>query len=140
MRGHITWRRSSWYIVYSEPQAGGGKSVQRWRGGFRTKREAEQALSGLQSILNPRGRPPRSDDEYRRVARTYLAKLAERLSENRGTRGILLDTAAELGMPRGTLKGWLWQARRLGFLSDNTPGPRLRTADKAGVMQADHLA
>ena len=134
MKGHITYRRSSWYIVYSEPQGDSGKSKQRWRGGFQTKSEAEDALGAIQDMLRPRGQRPRSDDEHRRIASLYLAKLAERTETNRGKRGMLVEIAAEVGIPRNTLKRWVHGARQRGFLSSNssTQGTPVRPRDRSG--------
>ena len=133
MKGHITYRRSSWYIVYSEPQGDGGKSKQRWRGGFQTKSDAEEALAGIQDTLRPRGQQPRSDDEHRRIASLYLAKLAERAECNRGKRGILVEIAAEEGIPRNALKRWVYSARQRGFLrsTSSTHGTPVRPRDRA---------
>lgn len=43
MRGHIRRRGKSWSIVYDV--GGHGHRRQKWQGGFRTRREAEQALN-----------------------------------------------------------------------------------------------
>jgi integrase len=46
MRGHVRKRgEGSWCIVYDEGHDEQGKRKQRWRGGFKTRREAEDALA-----------------------------------------------------------------------------------------------
>ena len=97
---------------------------QRWRSGFRTKQEAEEALSLPQDTLNPRGRPPRTDSEYARIARIYIAKLATRTETNRNAAGIAAEMAAEADMPVATMKGWLHGARQRGFCAALLPCPR----------------
>ena len=122
MKGHIRRRGSSWCIVYNEPPGDDGRRRRRWRGGFATRGEAEAALDRLQDTLNPRGRPPRTDEEHRRIALIYLAKIAERAESKRTTRGIVSEIAVEESIPRNTLKSWLREARQRGFLNGSTPG------------------
>jgi Arm domain-containing DNA-binding protein len=55
MRGHVRKRGSRWCVVYDEHAGEDGKRRQRWKGGFRTKAEAEDALS---DILSRIGRSP----------------------------------------------------------------------------------
>ncbi len=49
MRGHVRKRGNRWAVVYDEGINENGRRVQRWRSGFATKREAEDALT---KILN----------------------------------------------------------------------------------------
>jgi hypothetical protein len=51
MRGHVRKRGSRWCVVYDETPGEDGKRRQRWKGGFRTKAEAEEALSDILSRL-----------------------------------------------------------------------------------------
>jgi integrase len=51
MRGHVRKRGKTWSIVYDEGVDEVGKRVQRWKGGFRTKDEAEEALNQVLSKL-----------------------------------------------------------------------------------------
>jgi integrase len=51
MRGHVRKRGKSWSVVYDENPGEDGKRHQRWKGGFRTKTEAEEALSDILSKL-----------------------------------------------------------------------------------------
>lgn len=44
MRGHVRRRGASWSIVYDEGRGEDGKRRQRWRGGFATKKTAEEEL------------------------------------------------------------------------------------------------
>ncbi len=44
MRGHVRKRGPSWAIVYDEGRDENGKRRQRWRGGFPTKKAAEEEL------------------------------------------------------------------------------------------------
>lgn len=53
MRGHVRKRGRTWAIVYDEGYDERGKRQQRWRGGFATRREAENALN---SVLEKLGR------------------------------------------------------------------------------------
>jgi hypothetical protein len=76
----------------------------------------------LQDTLRPRGRPPRTDDEYQRIARSYLAKLAARAEANRTTEGIVAEIAADEGKPKNTIRGWIYGARQRGFLTKSIPG------------------
>jgi hypothetical protein len=121
VKGHVRKRSSSWYIVYNEPQEDDDRSVkQRWRGGFPTKREAEQALGLLQDGLNPRGRPPRADEQYCRIVGIYLAKLAERAQSNQIAPSINAEIAVEENMAESTVRGWLYGARQRGLLPRTT--------------------
>jgi hypothetical protein len=45
MRGHAYKRGSTWTVMYDEQPADDGKRRQRSKGGFATKREAEQWLT-----------------------------------------------------------------------------------------------
>jgi integrase len=45
MRGHIRKRGSTWAVVYDEGPDDEGKRRQRWRGGYRTRKEAQAALN-----------------------------------------------------------------------------------------------
>lgn len=54
MRGHVRKRGKTWSVVYDEGLGVDGKRQQRWRGGFATRREAEDALSDILSKI-PRG-------------------------------------------------------------------------------------
>lgn len=45
MKGHVRKRGKSWCLVYDEGRDGSGKRIQRWRGGYRTKGEAQEALT-----------------------------------------------------------------------------------------------
>ena len=45
MRGHVRKRGSTWTVMYDEGRDENGKRLQRSRGGFRTKREAESFLT-----------------------------------------------------------------------------------------------
>jgi integrase len=47
MRGHVRRRGPSWSIVYDLPNGATGKRQQKWQGGFRTRKEAEQALADV---------------------------------------------------------------------------------------------
>jgi integrase len=51
MRGHVRKRGKTWAVVYDENPGEDGKRRQRWKGGFRTKTEAEEALSDILSKL-----------------------------------------------------------------------------------------
>lgn len=52
MRGHVRRRGNSWAVVYDEGRDENGRRVQRWRGGYRTKTDAEAALT---TVLNQLG-------------------------------------------------------------------------------------
>jgi integrase len=47
MRGHVRKRANRWSIVYDEGRGDDGRRVQRWKSGFATKREAEEALGTI---------------------------------------------------------------------------------------------
>jgi integrase len=51
MRGHIRKRGNTWAVVIDVGRDENGRRHQQWRGGFRTKREAEQALTRLLRAL-----------------------------------------------------------------------------------------
>ncbi|MGZ4394537.1 MAG: site-specific integrase [Gaiellaceae bacterium] len=51
MRGSVIRRGRTWSVVYDEGRAENGRRVQRWRGGYRTKGEAEDALTKLRGAL-----------------------------------------------------------------------------------------
>jgi integrase len=45
VRGHVRKRGNGWCFVFDAPRTGGGARQQKWRGGFRTRRDAERALA-----------------------------------------------------------------------------------------------
>jgi integrase len=47
VRGHVRKRGNKWAVVYDEGRDEHGRRVQRWRGGYATRREAEDALTAL---------------------------------------------------------------------------------------------
>lgn len=49
MRGHIRKRGSSWSVVVDHDRDEDGKRRQKWHSGYRTKRDADRALT---EILN----------------------------------------------------------------------------------------
>jgi integrase len=49
VRGHVRQRGKTWSLVYDEGVGEDGRRIQRWRGGFGTRREAEAALA---KVLN----------------------------------------------------------------------------------------
>lgn len=51
MRGHVRKRGGTWAVVYDEGRDDGGRRVQRWKGGYATRREAEEALTKILSSL-----------------------------------------------------------------------------------------
>lgn len=51
MRGHVHKRGDTWTVVYDEGRAESGKRIQRTKGGFRTRREAERFLTDTLSRL-----------------------------------------------------------------------------------------
>jgi integrase len=51
MRGHVHKRGSTWTVVYDEHRAESDKRVQRSKGGFATRREAQAFLTGTLSRL-----------------------------------------------------------------------------------------
>jgi integrase len=51
MRGHVRKRGDSWSVVYDEGRGGDGKRVQRWKGGFATRKEAQAFLTRVLSSL-----------------------------------------------------------------------------------------
>ena len=52
MRGHVRKRGNTWSVVYDEGRDENGRRIQRWRGGYRTKGEAEQALTKVLDALD----------------------------------------------------------------------------------------
>src|SRR5689334_3389453 len=53
MRGHVRKRGNSWAVVVDLPRDGTtGKRKQKWHSGFRTKGDAEKALSEILSRLD----------------------------------------------------------------------------------------
>jgi integrase len=65
MRGHVRKRGKTWAVVYDGGQTENGKRVQRWRGGFKTRREAQSALTDVLSRLG--------DGSYAAPSKTTLA-------------------------------------------------------------------
>lgn len=58
MRGHIRKRGQTWTIVYDHgPDPVTGRRRQRWRGGFRTRKEAERELARALHEVNQGGDP-----------------------------------------------------------------------------------
>jgi integrase len=51
MRGHVRQRGKTWCVVYDEGHDENGRRRQRWRGGYATKREAEEALTKILGTL-----------------------------------------------------------------------------------------
>jgi hypothetical protein len=51
MRGHVRKRGNTWAVVYDEGRTEEGKRVQRWNGGFATRREAQAELTRVLSGL-----------------------------------------------------------------------------------------
>jgi integrase len=51
MKGHVRRRGATWCCVYDEGTDENGRRKQRWLGGFRTKREAQNALTDVLSRL-----------------------------------------------------------------------------------------
>jgi len=49
MRGHVRKRGNTWTATYDEPEDENGKRVQRWRGGLKTKKEAQAFLTDVLS-------------------------------------------------------------------------------------------
>jgi integrase len=47
MRGHVRKRGNRWVVVYDEGRDQDGRRIQRWRGGYATRREAEDALTAI---------------------------------------------------------------------------------------------
>jgi integrase len=54
VRGHVRKRGNSWSAVYDEPEDENGKRVQRWKGGFGTKKEAQAFLTRTLTQLEDR--------------------------------------------------------------------------------------
>jgi integrase len=52
MRGHVRKRGSKWCVVYDEGYDDSGRRVQRWKSGYATKREAEEALTKILNSLS----------------------------------------------------------------------------------------
>lgn len=52
MRGHVRKRGRKWSIVYDEGRDENGRRIQRWRGGFATKKEAEDELAKVLESIN----------------------------------------------------------------------------------------
>jgi integrase len=53
MRGHVRKRGDTWSVVYDlgrDPET--GKRRQRWKGGYRTRKDAEKALPGILDAVN----------------------------------------------------------------------------------------
>lgn len=101
---------------------------------FLSLRIAERALGSSTPEAEPRpqpagprrGRPPLEDKHYRKVARMYLNAM-------RKAPGRPIPWMAEkLGHEPSTVRGWVGEARRRGFL---TPGTR----GKAGAMPGPRL-
>ena len=44
-RGHVRKRGKTWSAIYDEGQDENGKRVQRWKGGFETRRDAQRFLT-----------------------------------------------------------------------------------------------
>jgi hypothetical protein len=51
MRGHVRKRGNSWTAIYDEGYDEDGKRVQRWKGGFGTRKEAQAALTRVLGSL-----------------------------------------------------------------------------------------
>ena len=51
MRGHVRKRGNTWVVVYDEGQDENGRRVQRWKGGFATRKEASAFLTRVLSSL-----------------------------------------------------------------------------------------
>jgi integrase len=75
MRGHVRKRGKSWSVVYDENPGEDGKRRQRWKGGFRTKAEAEEALSEILSKLGRNDYVPPSKTTFGEYLETWLAGL-----------------------------------------------------------------
>jgi integrase len=54
VRGHVRRRGATWSAVYDEPEDENGKRVQRWKGGFATKKEAQAFLTRTLTQLEDR--------------------------------------------------------------------------------------
>jgi hypothetical protein len=52
MRGHVRRRGNSWAVVYDEGRDEEGRRKQRWKSGYRTKEDAENALADIIVRLN----------------------------------------------------------------------------------------
>jgi integrase len=52
MRGHVRKRGKTWAIVYDEGRDENGRRIQKWRGGFETKRDAQRELNKVLDALN----------------------------------------------------------------------------------------
>jgi hypothetical protein len=79
------------------------------------------------SETRPRGRPSHPDAHYRRIALEYLRLQGEGVG-----RGVIIQIAAAEGKPKETVRTWVAEARRRGYLTSigqgrpgAEPGPEL---------------
>jgi hypothetical protein len=53
MRGHVRKRGSKWAVGHDEGRDDNGQRIQRWRGGYATRKEAEEALTAALGACRP---------------------------------------------------------------------------------------
>jgi hypothetical protein len=77
MRGHVRKRGNTWTVIYDEGHDEDGKRVQKWKGGFPTRKAAQAFLTETLSHLN--------DGSYVQPSKTllgdYLAEWLEGLGD-----------------------------------------------------------
>jgi len=69
MRGHVRKRSKTWSVVYDEGSGENGKRVQRWKGGFATRKAANKFLTDQLSKLD--------DGSYVQPSKTTLGDYLE---------------------------------------------------------------
>jgi integrase len=78
MRGHVRRRGATWSVVYDEGRDERGRRIQRWRGGYRTRAEAEQALTKILNALGTQTYVPPAKATFREyVTDTWWPHLEE---------------------------------------------------------------
>jgi hypothetical protein len=68
MRGSVRKRGNTWSVIYDEGRDENGRRIQRWRGGYRTKGEAEQALTKVLNALETQTYVPPANVTFREYA------------------------------------------------------------------------
>jgi integrase len=77
MRGHVRKRGATWTVVYDEGRDERGRRMQRWRGGFATKREAEAFLASTVSSIGDGSYVPPSKLLFSDYLDTWLENVAD---------------------------------------------------------------
>lgn len=129
LRGHLMEHRGMAYVPLT--QVAGAEH------GLEARRNT--ALADLADGSAPKqGRKGYPDDHYRRIALRYL----HLVNDKRVTRGVLNLLAAEEERPMETVRTWIHQARKRGFLSPGEqgragamPGPRLQMSQHSHRAQ-----